>query len=123
MSALAPGDVVVVHTGWGSLWMKDNARYLGGGPGIGLAAAQFLAEAEVVVVGGDSSTVEVSPNPDGALRVPVHQLLITRNGIYLHENLATEELARDTVYEFAYVFSPLRLKGATGSPGNPIAVR
>jgi hypothetical protein len=27
------------------------------------------------------------------------------------------------VYEFAFVFSPLRLKGATGSPGNPIAVR
>jgi hypothetical protein len=26
------------------------------------------------------------------------------------------------VYEFAYIFSPLRLKGATGSPGNPIAV-
>ena len=25
--------------------------------------------------------------------------------------------------EFAFVFSPLRLKGATGSPGNPIAVR
>ena len=120
---ITPGDVVVIHTGWGSLWMKDNSKYLGGGPGIGLAAAQFLADAEVVVVGGDSSTVEVSPNPDGSLRVPVHQLLITRNGIYLHENLATEELARDSVYEFAYVFSPLRLKGATGSPGNPIAVR
>ena len=120
---ITPGDVVVIHTGWGALWMKDNARYLDGGPGIGLAAAQFLADAEVVVVGGDSSTVEVNPNPDAALRVPVHQLLITRNGIYLHENLATEELARDSVYEFAYVFSPLRLKGATGSPGSPMAVR
>jgi hypothetical protein len=53
----------------------------------------------------------------------VHQLLIARNGIYLHENVITEELARDTAYEFAYVFAPLRLKGATGSPGNPIAVR
>jgi kynurenine formamidase len=103
--------------------MKDNAKYLAGAPGIGLAAAQLLADAEVVVVGGDSSAVEVSPNPNASLAAPVHQLLITRNGIYLHENLATEELARDAVYEFAYVFSPLRLKGATGSPGNPIAVR
>jgi kynurenine formamidase len=120
---ITPGDVVVVHTGWGALWMKDNARYLGGAPGIGLAAGQFLADAEVVVVGGDSGAVEVSPNPNASLAAPVHQLLITRNGIYLHENLATEELARDGVYEFAYVFSPLRLKGATGSPGNPIAVR
>jgi kynurenine formamidase len=120
---ITPGDVVITHTGWGALWMKDNARYLGGAPGIGLAAAQLLADAGVVMVGGDSSAVEVSPNPNPDLRVPVHQLLIARNGIYLHENLATEELARDGVYEFAYVFSPLRLKGATGSPGNPIAVR
>jgi len=29
----------------------------------------------------------------------------------------------EKVYEFAFVFAPLRLKGATGSPGNPIAVR
>jgi kynurenine formamidase len=120
---ITSGDMVVIHTGWGSLWMKDNAKYLAGAPGIGVAAAQLLADAEVVVVGGDSSAVEVSPNPNASLAAPVHQLLITRNGIYLHENLATEELARDGVYEFAYVFSPLRLKGATGSPGNPIAVR
>ena len=39
-----------------------------------------------------------------------------------HENYFLEQLAADRVYEFAYIFSPLRLKGATGSPGNPIAV-
>jgi kynurenine formamidase len=120
---IRPGDVVLIHTGWGSLWMKDNARYGGGSPGIGVAAAQFLADKEVMVVGSDNWGVEVSPNPDASLGAPVHQLLIARNGIYLHENLNTEELARDNVYEFAYVFSPLRLKGATGSPGNPIAIR
>jgi kynurenine formamidase len=54
---------------------------------------------------------------------PVHQLLLAKNGIYLHENLDTSELARDSVFEFAYIFAPLRLKGATGSPGNPIAIR
>jgi len=53
----------------------------------------------------------------------VHQLLLARNGIYLHENLITADLARDGVYEFMYVFAPLRLKGATGSPGNPLAIR
>ncbi|HEY7444374.1 MAG TPA: cyclase family protein [Vicinamibacterales bacterium] len=120
---IRPGDVVLIHTGWGALWMKDNARYLAGAPGLGLAAAQLLADREVTVVGADTSAVEVSPNPDRSLAAPVHQLLIARNGIYLHENVITEELARDTAYEFAYVFAPLRLKGATGSPGNPIAVR
>jgi kynurenine formamidase len=117
------GDVVLVHTGWGSLWMKDNARYTEAAPGIGVAAAQMLADAEVVVVGADTWGVEVMPNPDSSLSAPVHQLLLARNGIYLHENLITADLARDNVYEFMYVFAPLRLKGATGSPGNPIAIR
>jgi len=120
---IRPGDVVLVHTGWGSLWMKDNATYSKTSPGIGVAAAQFLADKEVTVVGADNWGVEVNPNPDASLGAPVHQLLLARNGIYLHENLNTEELARDAVYEFAYIFAPLRLKGATGSPGNPIAVR
>jgi kynurenine formamidase len=117
------GDVVLIHTGWAALWMKDNARYSASAPGIGIAAAQMLADAEVVVVGADTWGVEVMPNPDSALSAPVHQLLLARNGIYLHENLITAELARDNVYEFMYMFAPLRLKGATGSPGNPIAVR
>jgi kynurenine formamidase len=117
------GDVVLVHTGWGSLWMKDNPRFLQSAPGIGLAAAQFLVDKEIVLVGSDNWGVEVMPNPDESLSAPVHQLLLARNGIYLLENLATEELARDSVYEFAFMFAPLRLKGATGSPGNPIAIR
>jgi kynurenine formamidase len=118
-----PGDVVLIHTGWGALWMVDNPRYLRSAPGIGIAAAQFLVDAEVVVVGADTWNVEVAPSADASQVGPVHQLLLTRNGIYLHENLLTEWLAHDGTYEFAYVFTPLRLKGATGSPGSPIAIR
>jgi kynurenine formamidase len=117
------GDMVLLHTGWGSLWMKDNAKFGASEPGIGLAAAQFLVDAEVVVVGADTWGVEVMPNPDSALSAPVHQLLLARNGIYLHENLITADLARDNASEFMYSYAPLRLKGATGSPGNPIAIR
>jgi kynurenine formamidase len=120
---IRPGDVVLIHTGWGSLWMKDNATFGASSPGIGVQAGEWLAGKEVVVVGSDNWGVEAFPNPDPNLSAPVHQLLLARNGIYLHENLATEGLARDSVYEFAYVFAPLRLKGATGSPGNPIAIR
>ncbi len=117
------GDMVIIHTGWGSLWMKDNAKFADSEPGIGLAAGQMLVNAEVVVVGADTWGVEVMPNPDSSLSAPVHQLFLARNGIYLHENLITADLARDSVYEFVYMFAPLRLKGATGSPGNPIAIR
>jgi kynurenine formamidase len=117
------GDVVLVHTGWGGLWLKDNAKYNSGAPGVGLEAARYLVEREVVLVGSDTWATEVIPNPNPELQFPVHQLLIPRNGIYIFENLATEELARDGVYEFAFFFAPLKLKGATGSPGNPIAIR
>jgi kynurenine formamidase len=117
------GDVVLIHTGWSSLWMKDNTKFGATEPGIGVAAAQFLVDAEVAVVGADTWGVEVMPNPDASLAAPVHQLFLARNGIYLHENLITAELARDNAYEFMYSFAPLRLKGATGSPGNPIAIR
>jgi kynurenine formamidase len=120
---IGTGDVVLIHTGWGSLWMKDNAKFIATSPGLGVAAAQLLVEEEVVVVGSDNWGVEVMPNPDAELSAPVHQLFLARNGIYIHENLATEALARDNVYEFAYIFTPLRLKGATGSPGSPIAIR
>jgi len=117
------GDIVVFHTGWGSLWMKDNPRFTQNAPGIGVGAAQYLVEREIVMAGSDTWAVEVVPNPDATLAFPVHQLFIPRNGIYIFENLATEELARDSVYEFAFMFAPLRLKGATGSPGNPLAIR
>ncbi len=76
-----------------------------------------------MLVGSDTWATEVVPNPNPDLQFPVHQLLIPRNGIYIFENLLTEELARDRVYEFAFFFAPLRLKGATGSPGNPLAIR
>jgi kynurenine formamidase len=39
------------------------------------------------------------------------------------ENLKTEELARDKVYEFMFVALPLPLKGGTGSPIHPVAVK
>ena len=122
-TTIRPGDIVLFHTGWGSLWMKDNTKFSANAPGIGVAAAQYLVEREIVMAGSDTWAVEVVPNPDASLAFPVHQLFIPRNGIYIFENLATEELARDNAYEFAFVFAPLRLKGATGSPGNPLAIR
>ena len=117
------GDVVIVHTGWGSLWNVDNAAFGASAPGVGLEAAQYLVEREVVLVGSDTWATEAVPNPNAELAFPVHQLLIPRNGIYIFENLLTEELARDRVYEFAFFFAPLKLKGATGSPANPLAIR
>ena len=120
---IQPGDVVLLHTGWGSLWMKDNALFLTGEPGIGLPAAQYLVDKKIVLVGSDTWGTERFPTDHPDVSFPVHQLLLTKNGVYNIENLDTSELARDKTYTFAFIFAPLKLKGATGSPGNPIAVQ
>jgi kynurenine formamidase len=117
------GDVVLIHTGHGDLWMKDNDAYGSGEPGISMAAAKWLSDRKVVLVGADTWAIEVVPPQDPERPFPVHQWNLVRNGIYHLENLDLSELAADRVYEFAFVFSPLRLKGATGSPGNPIAIK
>ena len=120
---IKPGDFVLLHTGWGKYWMTDNVRYGTTEPGIGMEAGQYLVDQKIVMAGADTWAIEVVPNPDKSMSFPVHQLFLPKNGIYNLENLITEDLVRDKVYEFAFVFSPLRLKGATGSPGNPIAIR
>lgn len=115
------GDVVMIHTGWGAHWITDNAKFNSGCPGIGLEAAAYLIERGVAVVGSDTWPVEVVPNPDPNLAFPVHQEFIPKNGIFIHENIATERLIEAGVSEFAYIFSPMPIKGATGSAGAPLA--
>ena len=122
-TVLTPGDVALIRTGWGDQWMVDNESYYNGEPGIGLAATQWLIDQGVSMIAADNWAVEVLPNPDPALAYPVHQLALTKHGVYLFENLTLDALSEDKVYQAAFVFSPLPIKGATGSPGNPIVVR
>jgi kynurenine formamidase len=120
---LQPGDAVLVHTGWGMLWGKDNARYQRVSPGLGTAAAEWLAMQDPMLVGADNTAVEISPNPDPDLAGPVHQIMLVVNGIHLLENLRLDELAARRAYEFALIVEPLKIQGGTGSTVAPIAVR
>src|SRR6266446_514410 len=121
--SLQPGDAVIIHTGWGRLWARDNARFMKGCPGIGVAAAEWLVRQDPMLVGSDNFPVEVSPNPDPQISAPVHQIMLVVNGIHLLENLKLDELAAKRAYEFAFVMQPLKVKGGTGSTVAPIAVR
>ncbi|HEX5418313.1 MAG TPA: cyclase family protein [Chloroflexota bacterium] len=116
------GDVVLVRTGWIRLW--DNpAAFRGdttGEPGPDASAAEWLAERGVHSVGSDTIAFEVRPVGQSALAA--HAELIVRHGIHILEMVNCEELARDQVYEFLFVATPLKLVGATGSPVRPIAL-
>jgi len=120
---LQRGDAILIHTGWGTLWGKDNARYQRGSPGIGTAAAEWLARQDPMLVGADNAAVEITPNPDPKLAGPVHQIMLVVNGIHLLENVRLDELAARRAYEFALIVEPLKIQGGTGSTVAPIAIR
>lgn len=120
--ALQPGDAVVINTGWGKLLGKDNARYGKSSPGISLAAGEWLARQDPMLIAADNCCVEVIPS-EPPLNRPVHGLMLIQYGIFLVENLKLEALSAARAYEFAFVVQPLKLKGATGSTVVPVAIR
>jgi kynurenine formamidase len=121
--SLQPGDAVIINTGWGKLWAKDNARYVKSCPGIGVKAAEWLVGKDPMLLGSDNWPVEVAPNPDKQVSLPVHQIALVVNGIHLLENMKLDELAAKQVYEFAFMMQPLKIQGGSGSTVAPIAVR
>jgi kynurenine formamidase len=120
---LKAADAIIIHTGWGKLYGKDNARFVKSCPGIGVKAAEWLISQNPVLLGSDNWPVEVAPNPDSLISLPVHQIALVVNGVHLLENLKLDELLSKNVQEFAFIMTPLKIRGATGSTVSPIAVR
>jgi kynurenine formamidase len=121
--AVEEGDAVLVYTGWGLLWNKDNVTFAASQPGLGYQAAQWLARKNVMLIGSDNWGIEIYPNPDKTIRLPVHAIALVVNGIFLLENMDLQSLAKEKAYEFAFVVQPLKIKGGTGSTVAPIAIR
>lgn len=113
------GDVVLLRTGWGSLF-GDAKRYINGmrGPGPELDGARWLSARRPFAVGSDTVAFEKAPS----LGMRVHVHLLVESGIHILEVLNLEELARDRISEFLFVGAPLKIRGATGAPLRPIAV-
>jgi kynurenine formamidase len=118
-----PGDALLVHTGWGRLWGVDNTRYVASAPGLGIAAAEWLALQDPLLVGADTAPINASPDPDPDVSNAAHQILLVVNGILLLENLRLQELADRGIGEFALVVQPLKIEGGTGSTVAPSAIR
>ncbi len=120
-----PWDVVLIRTGYLKYWPDAEAMEAHKTAGPDLSAAEWLLERGVVATGTDTETFEVMPTPDRgspANPQPVHTKLLIENGIYLLESIYLEEIARDWVYEFLFVMLPLKIRGATGSMVDPLAM-
>jgi len=54
--------------------------------------------------------------------LPVHVVLLVKNGVHIIEAMNLEDIATDGVYEFLFMASPLKIRGGTASPVRPVAV-
>ena len=78
------------------------------------------------MLAADTWPVDAIPgeDPDGAF--DIHNFMQTINGIWYIENLDNKsmaQMAKDGVYEFLFIFVPVPFAGATGSPGDAIAIQ
>lgn len=124
-----PGSVVMVRTGTMSLWGEaghdHDAIAEADSAGITLGAAKWLVEElGAMLIGGDTSTLEVVPPVDGAPSPsPVHQYLLIEQGVHMGELHDLEELAADRAFEFTYIALVPPVIGATaGFALRPIAI-
>lgn len=111
---IEPGDALLFNFGWWRHWPKPIATN---------AVAPYVS-AEVIqwIIGKKPSMVGSDANLDGAASL-VHTEITMKNGIFNLEFMTFESLQNENIYKFLFIFTPLRLKGATGSPGRPIAIR
>ena len=110
---IEPGDALLFNTGWWRLW-PDQKVESAPHAHAGRELAEWIIARKPSMIGSDS-------NFDGPEAL-VHTEVTMKNGIWNLENMDFAALEKEKAYRFMFVFTPLRLKGATGSPGRPIAV-
>ncbi|WP_374682552.1 cyclase family protein [Accumulibacter sp.] len=116
------GDVVLIRTGRMQRYADADA-YMANPPGMGMAAARFLVEERgAMVVGADNLSFEAFPSEVEGNYVPLHTYLLAQTGTPIIELANLEELARDGVYEFAFIGGSLKLRGSDAAPLRPIAI-
>ena len=123
---VGPGDVVLIHSGWGRHFTDpDRTRYVGaqsGVPGIGADGVRWLAGRGIHAAGADTIAFECLHPGKGHSSLPEHRVLIVESGIYLIEAMDLDGLAAANAYEFTFVLAPLPIVGGTGSPVRPLAL-
>ena len=138
IAPIGEGDCVFLYTGHGNIWhpsqwdtfdaaekAKRISKFNSGEPGFGLSACEYMAERKIILWGADTWASEaVGKGFGGENPQPFecHYRMMTQRGIWNMENLDLSQLVADKAYEFLFVWSPLKIKGGTGSPGNPIAL-
>ncbi|KRE38959.1 cyclase [Janibacter sp. Soil728] len=118
---LEEGDVALIRTGRMRYW-PDGTKTLGNPPGLSLEAARWLTSQGISTIGSDQECVEVGPSQHEDNWLPGHGHFLTEAGVPMIELANLEELAANAVNEFCFIGSPIRLRGASGTPLRPLAL-
>ena len=100
-----------------TVW-PDAKKFVPNEPGITRDSAAWLIDHGAVLLGADTMGVEKFP----MAKESVHAYAFAERGVCLLELAWLEDLAKDKVYEFAFIAAPLKLRGATGAPARPLAL-
>jgi kynurenine formamidase len=113
-----PGDIVLLDTGWAQ--HVESERY-GEHPCLSVAAAQWLVDHDVKLLGVDVMTPDLAVNrrPPG-FDWPVHHVLLSR-GVLIAENLTN--LSSLAGQRIEVMFLALNIEGADGAPARVVARR
>ncbi len=125
IAGIQEGDAVLYNTGWGRYW-NDAVTFSSGCPGQGIETARYMVKKNVSMLAADTWPVDVIPGESETGAFDIHNFMETVNGIWYLENISTDvmsQMAADGTYEFLWIFVPLPLAGATGSPGDAIAIK
>ncbi len=123
---IGSGDVLLIRTGrWEAVRQLGQWNFVERAAGSHASVARWLKARDVAVIGSDGVS-DVMPSGVDGLANPLHELVIVGLGMPILDNLdldaAAAEAARRNRWEFLFVGAPLRVRGGTGSPLNPLAV-
>jgi len=106
-------DTVLINTNW--VLNRSLDKYFNKNPGLSEAAAKYLAEAEINLIGIDGPSIDPATDHD----FNSHRIF-SANDIPIIENLINLDKLLNK--NFTFVALPLKLKNCSGSPIRALAI-
>ena len=113
---LRAGDILILDTGW---WEYFGSERYDQHYSLSPAAAQWLVDKKIKLVGVDCPTVDVpTQKRESGFNWPTHHVLLA-NGVLVAEHMTN--LHSLAGHRIEIVFLPLPIKGADGAPARVMA--
>ena len=107
-------DSILINTNWSKY--KHMNKYFTNSPGLSKAAAKYLSEIKINLVGIDSPNIDPATDEDFS-----SHKIFSENNILILENLMNLDKLLNK--RFIFIALPLKLKNCSGSPIRAVAIQ